>query len=134
MAREKGIEDFITFIGRVNYEDTIKYLSLADIAVSAKLSKTEWNGKLLYYMASELPTVVFDTKVNREILGDLGVYAKLDNATSFAEKIGSLLSQEGLRRRLGIRLRERVIKNYSWMSVGKKIMKVYQELLARGRN
>ncbi|MQY60178.1 MAG: glycosyltransferase [Clostridia bacterium] len=134
MAREKGIEDFITFIGRVNYEDTAKYLSLADIAVSAKLSKTEWNGKLLYYMASELPTVVFDTKVNREILGDLGVYAKLDNPTSFAEGIGSLLSEERVRRRLGISLRERVIKNYSWKSVGKKIMEVYQELLARGRN
>ncbi len=134
MAREKGIEDFITFIGRVNYEDTIKYLSLADIAVSPKLSKTEWNGKLLYYMAAELPTVVFDTKVNREILGDLGIYAKLDNLTSFAEKIESLLSQEGLRRKLGIRLRERVIKNYSWKSVGKEIMKVYQELLTRGRN
>jgi len=85
-------------------------------------------------MASELPTVVFDTKVNREILGDLGVYAKLDNPTSFAEGIGSLLSEERVRRRLGISLRERVIKNYSWKSVGKKIMEVYQELLARGRN
>ncbi len=134
MAKEKGIEDFVTFAGRVNYEDTIKYLSIADIAVSPKLSKTEWNGKLLYYMASELPTVVFDTKVNREILGDLGVYAKLDDSNSFVKGVESLLPQEELRRSLGKRLRERVIKHYSWKSAGKRIMEIYEELLARGRN
>jgi len=133
MAKEKGIEDFITFTGRVNYEETAKYLSVADIAVSPKLSTTEWNGKLLYYMAAELPVVVFDTKVNREILSDSGVYAELGDPVSFAERIENLLLQKELRRSLGKKLRERVIRNYSWRNVGERITEVYKELLARSK-
>lgn len=129
MAKEKGVEAFVTFGGRVKREEAAKYLSLGDIAVSPKLSKTEWNGKLLYYMAAELPTVVFDTKVNREILGELGVYAELGSAASFAEGIESLLSQKELKRNLGTRLRERVARKYSWKSVGERIMEIYKELL-----
>lgn len=129
MAKEKGVEDFVTFGGRVKREEAAKYLSLGDIAVSPKLSKTEWNGKLLYYMAAELPTVVFDTKVNREILGELGVYAELGNPASFAEGIESLLSQKELKRNLGTKLRERVVRKYSWKRVGKRIMEIYKELL-----
>jgi len=134
MAKERGIEDFVTFTGRVNYEETIKYLSLADIAVSPKLSTTEWNGKLLYYMAAELPVVVFDTRVNREILGDLGVYAKLGDVSSFAEKIESLLLEKELGRNLGKKLRERVSRKYSWRSMGERMTKIYEELLARGKS
>jgi len=133
IAKKRGIEDFVTFTGRVNYEETIKYLSLADIAVSPKLSTTEWNGKLLYYMAAELPVVVFDTRVNREILGDLGIYAKLGDSASFAEKIEGLLSQKELRGSLGRKLRERVGRKYSWRSMGKRITKIYEELLIRGK-
>lgn len=133
IARERGIEDFVTFTGRVNYEETIKYLSLADIAVSPKLSTTEWNGKLLYYMAAELPVVVFDTGVNREILGDLGIYAKLGDSASFAEKIEGLLSQKELRGSLGRKLRERVGRKYSWRSMGERITRIYEELLLRGK-
>lgn len=133
MAKERGIEDFVTFTGRVNYEETIKYLSLADIAISPKLSTTEWNGKLLYYMAAELPVVVFDSRVNREILGDLGIYAKPGDVSSLAEKIESLLLEKELRRNLGRKLRERVSRKYSWRSMGERITKIYKELLTRGK-
>ena len=129
VARTKGVQDFVTFSGRVKREEAAKYLSLGDIAVSPKLSRTEWNGKLLYYMAAELPTVVFDIKVNREILGQLGVYAELGNPASFAEGIESLLSKKELRGDLGKRLRERVVRNYSWKRVGERIVEVYKELL-----
>ena len=134
IARKKGIENFVTFTGRVKYEETVKYLSIADIAVSPKFSRTEWNGKLLYYMAMELPTVVFDTPINREILGDCGIYVKLNDFVSFAKEIENLLLQDDLRRGLGEKLRERVVNSYSWEKAGKRIMKVYGEVLKRKRN
>ena len=134
ITREKRVEDFVTFTGRVKYEDTIKYLSIADVAVSPKFSRTEWNGKLLYYMAMGLPTVVFDTPVNREILGEGGIYVKLNDYLSFAEKIEHLLQNKELRKTLGEKLRERVVNNYSWEKAGKRIMEVYEEVLERVRN
>ena len=107
---------------------------IADIAVSPKFSRTEWNGKLLYYMAMGVPVVVFDTPVNREILGDLGVYAKLNDSISFAQEIENLLLQDELRRSLGEKLRERVVNNYSWKKAGERIMKIYEEVLKRKKD
>ena len=43
--------------------------------MAPKISTTEGSGKLLNYMAMALPTVTFDTPVNREYLGDDGLFA-----------------------------------------------------------
>ena len=51
------------------------HLGLADVAVSAKRSASEANGKLLNYMAMGLPTVAYETPVSRELLGERGTYA-----------------------------------------------------------
>jgi len=132
MAVKKGIDRSITFTGRINYKEAPQYLSLGDVAVSPKVSKTESNGKLYNYMAIGLPTVVFDTPVNREILGDLGIYAELANPISLAEKLEMVLSDENLAKNLGKKLRERAVNIYSWKAAGKKLMNVYQIILENG--
>jgi len=130
-AIEKKISDAITFTGRINYKDAPQYLSLGNIAVSPKISKTESNGKLYNYMAMGLPTVVFDTPVNREILGDLGIYAKFSDPISLAEKLEMVLSNNDSTKNLRERLREKAIKSYSWKAVGEKLMKVYQTVMEK---
>jgi len=130
IAVEKRINRGVTFTGRINYREAPRYLSLGDIAVSPKISKTESNGKLYNYMAMGLPTVVFDTPVNREILGDLGIYAELGNPISLSEKLEMLLSNENLAKNLGKKLREKAVNVYSWKVTGEKLMDVYQTVLS----
>jgi len=89
----------VTFTGRVDYDRAGEYLGLGDIAVSAKLSTTEANGKLYNYMACGLPSVVFDSAVNREILGDHGNYARLGDASALAAEINNLLDHPAERGR-----------------------------------
>ena len=72
-ARVLGVEKFVHFTGKIPHEDLPRYLSLADVAVSPKISTTEANLKLFSYLGMALPTVVFDNPINREILGDLGL-------------------------------------------------------------
>ena len=79
-------------------------------------------------MAMGLPTVVFDTPVNREILGNSGVYAKLNDSVSLAEKLEMLLANGNLAKNLGKKLRERAVDGYSWQVVGKKLMNIYQTI------
>ncbi|MBA7681835.1 D-inositol-3-phosphate glycosyltransferase [subsurface metagenome] len=128
MAAEKRINHNVTFAGRIDYRKAPQYLSLGDVAVSSKISKTESNGKVYNYMAMGLPTVVFDTPVNREILGNLGVYAKLNNPVSLAEKLEVVLSNGNLAKNLGKKLREKAVDGYSWQAVGKKLMNIYQTI------
>ena len=132
IAIEKKINHNITLTGRIDYRQAPQYLSLGDVAVSPKISKTESNGKLYNYMALGLPTVVFETPVNREILGDLGIYAELGNPISLAEKLEMVLSNENLAENLGKKLKEKAVDVYSWQAAGEKLMDVYRTILENG--
>jgi len=125
-----GIGDHCTFTGRIDYERAGAYLGLGDLAVSAKLSASEANGKLYNYMACGLPIVVFDSPVNREILGDLGAYAIHGDAASLAGEMLALLENPEERRARGHALRERAAAEYSWERAGLKLVALYRELLA----
>lgn len=121
-----GYGDYVTFTGKVDYFKLPLYLSIGDVAISPKLSLTESNGKLYNYMGAGLPTVVFDTPVNREILGELGIYAK--DVNSFKDKLIETLIDEGLRKELKQKLKEKAIKEYSWLKSVEKIVDIYKEL------
>jgi glycosyltransferase involved in cell wall biosynthesis len=129
-ARELGIDAHVTFTGRVDYDRAQNYLGLGELAVSGKLSSTEANGKLYNYMACGLATVVFDTPVNREILGDLGVYAALGDAADLAERILALLAAPAERAARGAALRARAVADYSWERFGEQMEAIYRQLLS----
>jgi glycosyltransferase involved in cell wall biosynthesis len=128
LAEEAGIADQITFTGRIDYSKAPYCLSAGDIALSPKISLSEANGKLFNYMACALPTVVFDTPINREILGDAGVYAKYADAADFAAGIETLVRDEKKRLELGRMSRERAEKEHSWEARGRELECIYREL------
>ena len=131
-ADDMGLADIITFTGRIPYSEAPFYLSAGDLAVSPKLSLTEANGKLFNYIACGLPTVVFDTPVNREILGDTALYAKFGDAADLANAIGRLAGDRELREELGQAGRERAIDLHSWHARGRELVGIYRSL-ARSR-
>jgi len=125
-AQQLGIEDRVTFTGKIPYWEAPRYLTLGDVAVAPKISATEGSGKLLNYMAMALPAVAFDTPVSQEYLGEWGVYAPKGDAVALAEAILSLLDNEERAKELGRRLRERAIQHYHWEGVGKEIVRIYE--------
>lgn len=129
-AAEMGIDDVITFTGRVNYDRAPFFLSAGDLAVSPKLAHTEANGKLFNYMACGLPTVAFDSPINREILGDDGIYVEYGNASLLAEAILSAIQDSDRMKLLSGQLRERAVNIHSWNSRSKQLESVYRTLLA----
>ncbi len=130
LAERLGVADHITMPGRIPYERAPEALTLGDIAVAPKLSATEGSGKLLNYMAMALPTVVFDTPVNREYLGADGVYAPRGDVDGFAAAMRRLLDHPQRAAARGRRLRERAIAKYSWNDVGRRIVQIYESVMA----
>lgn len=129
LAQYLGIEDRVTFTGRVPYLEAPRYLALGDVAVSPKISETEGNGKLLNYMAVGLPTVTFDTPVSHEILGDLGVYAPTGDVGALAAALeeqlyGDRVAVEERARRL----RQRAVEKFSWREAGLRLVAIYEAL------
>jgi glycosyltransferase involved in cell wall biosynthesis len=124
--------DRITFTGKVPYEEAAAHLALGDLAVAPKLSATEGAGKILNYMAMGLPTVAFDTPINREYLGSLGAYAgKAANPAALATAIGSLLSNPERRATLGQALRQRASRHFSRAHFGRQLQAVYRDVLSQ---
>ncbi|MCL4535242.1 MAG: glycosyltransferase family 4 protein [Bacteroidetes bacterium] len=132
LATELGISGWTTFTGQIPYEDAPRYLSLADVSVSPKLSDTEGNGKLLNYMAVGLPTVTFDAAVSHELLGDLGVYARVGDAADLADCIALLLNDPVAADRRGRELRRRAEEHFSWDAMGRRLIEVYDLARRRG--
>ncbi|MBN1178881.1 MAG: glycosyltransferase family 4 protein [Anaerolineae bacterium] len=134
MADDLGIGEQVIFTGKVPYHDTPAQLALGDIAVAPKLSATEGSGKILNYMAMELPTVAFDTPVSREYLGGLGVYAKpAGDPAALADGIQKLALDPELRLSLGKALRRRAALHFSWDRSGRQLVRTYFELLDQKR-
>ncbi len=129
MALERGLDRMITFTGRIDYGAAGSNLAAGDLAVSPKISLTEANGKLLNYMACGLPCLVFDTPVNREILGESGVYARYGDPADFADRIEALLADPEKLKNLGTLVRARAEVEHSWNARGEQLIRIYQNLL-----
>lgn len=130
-VQKMGLEKSVTLTGRIPYDQAPDYLNLADITVAPKTSKTEANGKLYNYMALGLPTVVFESEVNREILGELGIYARYADPNDLAKKIVDLLKNENRQKELSNKLRQRCQDQFSWEAQGRKLEEIYEEVIAK---
>ena len=129
-ASEMGIDDIVTFTGRVNYDRAPFFLSAGDLAVSPKLAQTEANGKLFNYMACGLPTLVFENQINREILGDDGIYVEHGNTSALANAIITTIHNAESMILLSAQVRERTIRMHSWDARSKQLVHAYRRLLA----
>ena len=129
IVSQRGLDRYVTFPGRIPYEDAAKWLNLGAVAVSAKTSLTESNGKLLNYMACGLPVVATDTPVNRELLGEAGIYAAVDDPTALAARLSELLRAPARARAVGATLRRRVEQEFSWPFLTERLLRVYERLL-----
>jgi glycosyltransferase involved in cell wall biosynthesis len=127
-AESLGIGELVTFTGRVDYHKTPLSISAGDIAVSPKISLTEANGKLYNYMACGLPAVVFDNPVNREILGDAGVYACPEDPVDFADRIEELLNDRNRMNELSGILRGKAVREHSWRIRAEQLVTIYRGL------
>jgi glycosyltransferase involved in cell wall biosynthesis len=99
--------------------------------VAPKLSLTEANGKVLNYMAAGLPVVASDTPVNRELLGEWGIYASPGDVEGLAQGLVTLLEDEGRARAAGKALRERAEAHYAWSVLAPQIVDLYDRLTSK---
>jgi glycosyltransferase involved in cell wall biosynthesis len=125
---ERGLAGSVTVTGRIDYREAPRYLALGAVAVSPKRSATEGNGKLLNYMAAGLPTVAYDGPVSREILGEAGVLVPMGDVDGLGAACGRLLADAGERSWRGAALRERVLAEFAWPALARRLVAVYRDV------
>jgi glycosyltransferase involved in cell wall biosynthesis len=128
-ARQFGVDGVVTFTGRVEYTRVPDHLSLVDLAVAPKVSKTEGNGKLYNYASMALPVVAIDSAVNREVLVDDAYYARDETPAAFADAIAAALGDRDGWGERGRRLRARIEKEFTWDAVAQRVLDAYGQVL-----
>lgn len=129
-AIQLGVDDHVTFTGKIPYRQAREFLAVGDIAVAPKLSATEGSGKILNYMAMGLPTVAFDMPVSREYLGDLGIYAKPADPLSLAQALYEGLFDDK-HDSTGKSLRQLAKERFSWDRAADTILQAYHTVCQR---
>lgn len=127
MASKAGVSEYIIFTGRKSYYEMPGFLAASHIAISLKLaSSTEANLKLFTYMASGLPTVVIDSKENREILKDTARYCP-PIPERVAQEIVWLATHKEESMAMGRKARDIASQSYRWGNTAKSLIKIYNE-------
>ncbi len=110
-AQELGVQDFVTFTGRVSDQEMLEVLNTAEVCVNPDIAnemndKSTMN-KIMEYMALEKPIVQFDLTEGRFSAQGASLYARRNDERDFAAKILSLLDDAELRATMGSAGRKR---------------------------
>lgn len=132
-AREMGIDQCVTFIGRVPDAEMWAYLSTADFGVAPDpknpMNDKSTMNKILEYMAFGLPVVLYDLTEGRRSADDAALYAQPNDPKDFARQMLKLLDSEGLRHTLGARARKRIEESLNWEIEKRELLKAYETAL-----
>jgi glycosyltransferase involved in cell wall biosynthesis len=131
-AAELGIEEYVTFTGRVPEADLLEGLSTADVCIcpdpKTPLNDVSTMEKTMEYMALAKPIVSFDLVEARFSAGEAALYVEKDDVAAFGDAINTLLSSEELRRRMGKTGRERVLNHLSWQYSVEHLLTAYRKV------
>lgn len=126
MLAEKSWSKSVTLISPLPYFDLPEVLRMGDVGIEPKEAHVrQASGKILNYMGAGLPVVCFDTKNNREYIGDGAFYAREISAEGLAGAIlQSCWSREEASKKADAN-RERA-KAFGWEKAGEKLEKIYR--------
>jgi len=132
-----GLDDFVTFTGRVSDHDLCRYLSTADICLDPD-PYTEWAdkstmNKIVEYMAFGKPIVAFELKEHRYSAQQAAVYVPSNDVNKFARSISTLLDDVPQRQKMGRFGLERVQKALAWNYSVPHLLAAYEQVFASKR-
>jgi D-inositol-3-phosphate glycosyltransferase len=131
LAQKLGIGPQILWAGFVPHAETPRYYSLASIAVCPSLADEAFGISICEAMACGLPVVASRVGGIPELClhGETGFLVRAGNEQELAERMGILLEDESLRRKMGAQAARRVGEYFTWERVVDRLMKVYDRLL-----
>jgi len=134
LAVDLGIADYVTFTGRVPDQELLEMLNTADVCVNPDVAnemndKSTMN-KIMEYMALGKPIVQFDLTEGRFSAQEASLYARNNDPIDLAKKIGQLLDDPEMRRRMGEYGRKRVINELEWKYEAPKLLAAYNALFS----
>ncbi len=134
-SRSWGLDDSVTFTGRIPDAEMLAALSACDICVQPDpmnpLNDLSTMNKVMEYMAMEKPVIAFDLKETRVSGGDAALYVKPNDVGALVDQIIFLADRPDLRRQMGRAGRRRIEGMLAWKFSVEGLLNAYK---AAGRS
>ena len=129
LTRRLGLEDHVLFPGFLSREDKMAAFTAADVFVLP----SEWEAYGLVLMEAQAcgtPCVVADRGGPREVIapGETGLVVPYGDQERWRAALLDLLTDGGLRERMGKAARERAMSVFRWSNVIDQVEDVYREV------
>lgn len=137
--RTNGYADRVILPGMIPYHEVPRYLSCMDIVLAPYPKRDFWypsSMKVFEYMSAGKAVVATRVGQISEIIQD-GVNGCLfdpEQSEELIQKVQTLIDSAALRRRLGEQARRDVEQTWNWRSQAKKMIEIFENILASRRN
>ena len=132
LTTELGLDDVVSFTGRIPDAEVEAILSTADVCVGPDpknpLNDVSTMNKILEYMALGKPIVAFDLRETRYSAGDGALYAQPNEESDLADKIDQLLRDPARREVMGAYNRERFKNGMAWDYSRVRLIEAYDRI------
>jgi len=131
LIREWGLEDAVTFTGRITKQELVRRYSTAEIAAVPSLYEG-FGFPAVEAMSCKLPVIATRAGALPEVVGEdgrAGILVPPADSEALAAAIRHLLHDRQLRKSMGEAGRQRVEELFSWEKAAQETLQVYQELL-----
>lgn len=132
LAQQWGLEDFVSFPGRVDDPTLLTILSTADLCVNPDrpnaMNDQSTMIKIMEYMALGKPIVQYDLTEGRYSAQQAALYARNGDTADFADKILQILGDPELARRMSVFGLERVRAVLAWEHQEKRLIAAYEAI------
>jgi glycosyltransferase involved in cell wall biosynthesis len=140
MTQEMGLEEMVTFTGRIPDEELLAILSTADVCVNPDrpclMNSISTMIKIMEYMALAKPIVQFEGKEGRFSAEDASLYCEGDienRVSDFAQKLTWLIDNPEVRVRMGESGRRRVEQQLAWKYSVRNLLAAYEKAFSKTR-
>ncbi|HTQ36895.1 MAG TPA: glycosyltransferase family 4 protein [Steroidobacteraceae bacterium] len=135
LAARLGVEEYVTFTGRVSDEVMLSVLNTAEVCVNpdkpTAMNDLSTMNKIMEYMALARPIVQFDLREGRFSAQDASLYAACGDLPDFARKVVELLDDPVRRAEMGEYGRRRVLGQLQWKHQVPALLDAYAALWRR---
>lgn len=132
LVEDYGLEDMVTFTGRITTEELVRHYTTAEIAVTA--STYEGFGlPAVEAMSCAVPVIATTGGALPEVVQNsrTGILVPPGDPYALSSAIKNLLADDTARQRMGIAGRERAIEQFTWRRMTQQMLSIYREVIDR---
>lgn len=132
LVKKLDLEDKVKFLGKLDFKETQKYYSIADIFCRPSLSEGFGN-VFIEAMAAGVPVIATPVGGIVDFLKDkeTGWFCKVKNPKSIAEKINYILDEKNKNevKQIVANAKKMVGEKYSWEKISLQMKKIFTDLI-----